>query len=76
MCCVGPTRSLPHGIALKPKYRNIVLISPKSLLTKPKKGFYDCSSVMKADKFAERFKDDLNSDDLISDMVSFAKVTS
>jgi len=72
------TNLLPKrlGITLKPKYRNIVLISPKSLLTKPKKGFYDCSSVMKADKFAERFKNDLDGDDLLSDMVSFAKVTS
>jgi len=66
------------GITLKPKYRNIVLISPTSRLTKPKKGFYDCSSVMKGDKFLERFKKDMgvDTDTIVENMKSVSKVIS
>lgn len=54
------------GVTIKPNYRNIVLISPESRLTKPKRGLYDCTAVMKADKFLERFKKDMNDDNLMS----------
>ncbi len=64
------------GVSLKPKYTSIILISPQSRLTKPKRGIYDCSAVMKSDKFIERFKKDLEQDDVIGDMVSLAKVIS
>lgn len=64
------------GITLKPKYRNIILVSPTSRLTKPKKGLYDCSSVMKGDKFLERFNKDLNTDNTIDDMISVSKIIS
>ena len=64
------------GITLKPKYRNIVLISPKSRLTKPKTGLYDCTPVMKADQFIERFEKDKKEDDILNDAVSVAKVIS
>ena len=58
-----PTRL---GVALKPDYRNIVLISPTSRLTKPKKGLFDCSAVMKADKFVSHFKKDIETSSLSS----------
>jgi len=64
------------GMTLRPGYKNIILISPKSRLTKPSKGLYDCSAVMKADKFLERFKEDINSTDALDDMVSLTKVVS
>lgn len=64
------------GIKLMPKYRNIVLISPKSRLTKPKKGLYDCSSVMKADKFSEKFESDLKDDQKLSAATNIAKIIS
>lgn len=64
------------GITLKPKYRNIILISPNSRLTKPKKGLYDCSSVMKGDKFLERFKKDLTADSTIESVIGISKVIS
>lgn len=60
------------GVTIKPNYQNIVLISPQSRLTKPKSGLYDCTAVMKADKFVERFKKD--SDD--ESLTSLAKVIS
>jgi len=58
-----PTRL---GVALKADYRNIVLISPGSRLTKPKKGLFDCSAVMKADKFVSHFKKDIETSPLSS----------
>ena len=64
------------GMTLNPNYKNIVLLSPKSQLTKPLKGIYDCSAVMKTDKFSERFTDGLDSDDALDDMTSIAKVVS
>ena len=64
------------GVTLKPKYRNIVLISPKSRLTKPKRGLYDCTPVMKADQFIERFNNDMTDTDALSDAVSIVKVIS
>jgi len=64
------------GVTLKPKYRNIVLISPKSRLTKPKRGLYDCTPVMKADQFIERFDKDMTDTTALSDAVSLAKVIS
>ena len=63
------------GMTLKPRYRNIVLISPTSRLTKPKSGLYDCTAVMKGDQFIERFNNDIN-DDILSDALSLAKVIS
>lgn len=64
------------GVILKPNYRNIVLVSSQSNLTKPKKGFYDCTAVMKTDKFSERFTGDLDSDDVLSDFSNISKVIS
>ena len=64
------------GITLRPKYRNIILVSPNSRLTKPKKGLYDCSSVMKGDKFLERFKKDLTADNPIEGVIGISKVIS
>lgn len=64
------------GIKLKPYYRNIVLISPTSRLTKPKKGIYDCSTVMKTDKFIERFRKDLDKVDCVQDVTSITKIIS
>ena len=63
------------GVKLQPRYRNIVLISPKSRLTKPKRGLYDCTPVMKGDQFLERFNNDTN-DGTITDAMSLAKVVS
>jgi ssDNA-binding Zn-finger/Zn-ribbon topoisomerase 1 len=63
------------GVTLRPAYKNIVLISPTSRLTKPKKGLYDCSAVMKSDKFLERFNNDLK-DESIGSMMSIAKLIS
>ena len=64
------------GITMQPKYRNIVLISPDAQLIKPTKGLYDCSAAMKADKFSERFKGELDKDDIYTDMDSLAKIIS
>lgn len=64
------------GITIKPKYRNIILVSPSSRLTKPKKGLYDCSSVMKGDKFLERFKKDLSADSAVESVIGISKVIS
>lgn len=63
------------GMTIKPRYRNIVLISPTSRLTKPKSGLYDCTAVMKGDKFVERFNNDIN-DDTLSDALNLTKVIS
>jgi ssDNA-binding Zn-finger/Zn-ribbon topoisomerase 1 len=64
------------GMTLNPNYKNIVLLSPKSKLTKPLKGLYDCSAVMKTEKFSERFADELDRDEALEDMSSLAKVVS
>ena len=64
------------GITMQPRYRNIVLISSDAQLIKPTKGLYDCSAAMKADKFSERFKGELDKDDIYTDMDSLAKVIS
>jgi len=60
------------GVTIEPNYRNIVLISPQSRLTKPKRGLYDCTAVMKADKFVERLKKDTDDESL----TNLAKVIS
>ena len=63
------------GVPLKPNYRNIVLVSPTSNVTKPKKGLFNSSAVMKGDKFFSFFKKDLESDSLNS-LISITKVIS
>lgn len=63
------------GVVLKPNYKNIVLISANAKLIKPTKGVYDCSSVMKGDKFLERFKLDVAAENLNA-MANLAKVIS
>ena len=76
-CLLNDNDLLPTrlGIKIKPNYRNIVLISPQSRLTKPTKGLYDCSGVMKSDKFKERFNKDFD-DESFSFVMSLAKVIS
>ena len=64
------------GMTLNPYYKNIVLLSPKSELTKPVKGVFDCSAVMKTEKFLGRFTDGLDRDDTLEDLSSLAKVIS
>jgi len=64
------------GMTLKPAYKNIVLVSPSSILTKPVKGHYDCSAVMSTEKLAERFTDEKSSEDKLDDLISLAKVVS
>lgn len=63
------------GVILKPNYKNIVLVSPAAQLTKPTKGVYDCSAVMKGDKFLQRFKVD-GTDESLNAMANLAKVLS
>ena len=63
------------GVPLKPNYRNIILISPTSRLTKPNKGLYDCSAVMKSDKFISHFDKDIEASDLNS-LIGLTKVIS
>ena len=63
------------GLVLKPTFHNIVLISPTSRLTKPKSGTFDCSMVMKSDRFIERMHEDF-SDDSFSSMMNLTKVIS
>jgi len=64
------------GMTLNPNYKNIILMSAISELTKPLKGFYDCSSVMKTGKFSERFIGRLDSDASLEDISSLATVIS
>lgn len=63
------------GITLFPSYHNIVLISPTSRVSKPSNALYDCSAIMKSDKFRERFDKDIN-DESIGALFSIAKVIS
>ncbi|MCK4706346.1 MAG: topoisomerase DNA-binding C4 zinc finger domain-containing protein, partial [Gammaproteobacteria bacterium] len=48
----------------------------ESRLTKPKRGLYDCTPVMKADQFIERFNKDVKEDDILKDVVSVSKIIS
>jgi len=64
------------GMTLNPNYKNIVLISANSELTKPLKGLYDCSSVMKTEKFSDRFIGRIDNDNAIEDISSLATVIS
>lgn len=63
------------GIKLQPKYRNVVLISSDAQLVKPKTGFYDCSAVMRFEKFVERFGSQLNKEGEL-DAAGLARVIS
>lgn len=63
------------GVLLKPNYKNIVLISPSSRLTKPKKGLYDCSAVMKSDRFIGHLEKDIEAADL-NPLIGLTKVIS
>ena len=76
-CYLTENNLLPKrlGVTLRPSYKNIVLISPTSRLTKPARGLYDCSSVMKSDQFMERFDNDLKNDSPAA-FISLAKVIS
>jgi len=64
------------GMTLTPAYKNIVLLSSVSKMMKPAKGLYDCSAVMKTEKFSERFNDALDNDDKLGNMDNLAKVIS
>ncbi len=64
------------GMTLTPAYKNIVLLSSVSKMTKPGKGLYDCSAVMKTDKFSERFNNELDNYDVLGNMDNLAKVVS
>jgi hypothetical protein len=63
------------GFRLTPTFRNYVLVSPDSRLTKPKKGTYDTSMVMKTDQFVTRFNKDAE-EATLADFANLAKVVS
>lgn len=63
------------GVTIKPVYINIVLMSPTARLTKPAQSVFDSSAVLKADRFMDRFEQDLKVESL-GQVFSLAKAIS
>lgn len=63
------------GLTIKPQFHSIVLLSPTSRLTLPKAPPFDCSGVIHADRFLQRFSRNLEEPG-VGDFVGMARMVS
>jgi len=64
------------GISIRPKYLNFILISPKSLITRPAANKFDTSTIIKADTLKTKIDNDINKFTPLSDLSAVGKISS
>jgi hypothetical protein len=64
------------GFTIRPKFKNLVLISPKCIITRPADKMFDTRMVIKADTLRTKINKDIDKADLIKDLTSVSKMSS
>lgn len=64
------------GISIRPRFKNFILVSPKSIIKRPSKKEFDTSMVIKADTLRTRIDKEVDKSNPIVDMTSLTKLSS
>jgi hypothetical protein len=64
------------GFAIRPNFKNLILISPKSVITRPPSNTFDTGMVIKADALRTKIIDEIDQAYVLSDLKSMGKFSS
>jgi hypothetical protein len=64
------------GISIRPRFKNIILVSPKSIITRPPEKKFDTSSVIKADTLRTKIDRELAKGNPLADLAAISKTCS
>lgn len=64
------------GISIKPRFKNLILVSPKCIITRPSEKKFDTSLVIKADTLETKIKKEVDRANPVADIASFSKICS
>jgi hypothetical protein len=64
------------GISIRPKFRNLILVSPKSVIRRPLKKKFDTSSIIKADTLRTKIDQEVDKQNFLGDLAAISKVCS
>jgi hypothetical protein len=64
------------GVPIRPKFCSLILVSPKSIISRPPEKRFDTSSVIKADTLRTRIDQQVDKINLLADLVTISKVCS
>ena len=64
------------GISIRPRFKNIILVSPKSIITRPPEKKFDTSSVIKADTLSTKIDRELAKGNPLADLATISKTCS
>ena len=64
------------GITIKPIFKSLILLSPKSIISRPPKKKFDTSSVSKADTLRTRIDQEVDKGNPLADFASLSKLSS
>jgi len=63
-------------ISIRPRFKNIILVSPKPIITRPSEKKFDTSSVIKADTLRTKIDRDLGKGNPLADLATISKICS
>jgi Nuclease-related domain len=63
-------------ISIRPRFKNIILVSPKPIITRPPEEKFDTSSVIKADTLRTKIDRDLGKGNPLADLATISKICS
>ena len=64
------------GISIRPRFKNIILVSPKSIIARPPEKKFDTSSVIKADTLRTKIDRELAKGNPLADLATLSKICS
>jgi len=64
------------GISIRPRFKNLILVSPKSIITRPPEKKFDASCVIKADTLRTKIDREVDKWNPLSDFATISKLCS
>jgi hypothetical protein len=64
------------GISIRPKFKSLILVSPKSIISRPLKKRFDAGSVIKADTLRTRIDREVAKQNPLADLATISKICS
>jgi hypothetical protein len=64
------------GISIKPRFKNLILVSPKAIITRPPEKKFDTSSVIKADILRTKIDQEVDKWNPLSNLATISKICS
>jgi hypothetical protein len=64
------------GISIRPRFKSLILVSPKSIITRPLEKKFDTSSVIKSDTLRTKIDRELAKGNPLADLATISKICS